>query len=34
MYNKFGGSMKKRFSEEQIHKVLKESESGESTPEV
>nr|WP_080634144.1 transposase [Leptospira kirschneri] len=26
--------MKKRFSEEQIHKVLKESESGESTPEV
>ncbi|WP_426580241.1 IS3 family transposase [Leptospira interrogans] len=26
--------MKKRFSEEQIYKVLKESESGESTPEV
>ncbi|WBF95487.1 transposase [Leptospira kirschneri] len=26
--------MKKRFSEEQIHKVLKESKSGESTTEV
>ncbi|EMO22750.1 transposase domain protein, partial [Leptospira santarosai str. HAI134] len=27
-------AMKKRYSEEQIHKVLKESESGISTPEV
>ncbi|PJZ64427.1 hypothetical protein CH371_18615 [Leptospira wolffii] len=26
--------MKKRFSEDQIHKILKESESGASTPEV
>ncbi|EKR74403.1 transposase [Leptospira noguchii str. 2006001870] len=26
--------MKKRYSEEQIHKVLKESESGVSTPEI
>ncbi|ALO26701.1 transposase domain protein [Leptospira borgpetersenii serovar Javanica str. UI 09931] len=27
-------NMKKRFSEDQIHKVLKESESGVSTPEI
>ncbi|OLZ32081.1 transposase [Leptospira interrogans serovar Canicola] len=27
-------NMKKRFSEDQIHKILKESESGVSTPEI
>ncbi|EKS01537.1 transposase, partial [Leptospira mayottensis 200901122] len=27
-------NMKKRFSEEQIHKILKESESGVSTPDI